>query len=230
MRGTLYTLRAALPMSGLVTMAIILIYLVAGPANPGLVYIRDLPLPEDPWRWFSAHFVHADPGHLAWNVVATVILAVLLAQQGFRRLLPMTLACILAVNIGLVMDGNLARYCGFSGVLNGWFAVLLLTMWRNKERRYLAAAIGTGAIAKIGWELLTHAALFTDHSWSTVPVAHAAGALGGIAWVFLVCKPAQSDTSHSAQSDVAQSETPIDSPIDSQYPPPQFGTPIDFST
>ncbi len=139
-----------------------------------------------PWRWFSAAFVHWSEGHLAANAAGT---AVLLALGWAARLPPAAaLAWALAwplTHLGLLLRPELAHYGGLSGVLHAGVAVaaLWLLVREHGLRRAIGAAVALGLVIKLAGERPFGAALQTAAGWdiALAPIAHATGAIAGFA-------------------------------------------------
>jgi len=161
------------------------LYALAGPAAGGAVYDRMAIANGEWWRWFSAHWIHSDAGHLAWNVAALLLLGCIV--ESYRRwLLPLgLLAGSLAVDLWLSLGTTgIMRYCGLSGALNTLLILALWAVWRRSGHP-LVWIIGLGSLLKIVAETVTGQALLTQAAWASVPLAHLAGWIGGCTLLLL---------------------------------------------
>jgi rhomboid family GlyGly-CTERM serine protease len=158
----------------------LLLYLLAGPAAPALVYDRAAVEAGQWWRLLSGHLVHSDPSHLGWDLAGLLVLGWLFeGQLTARRFLVVLLFGVAAVDVWLWWGPAPLRYCGMSGFLNTLLAGGLVNQWRA-NRGWLVLVVGFGATMKIVWETLHGQALLTATAWPAVPLAHAAGFAGGL--------------------------------------------------
>jgi rhomboid family GlyGly-CTERM serine protease len=136
------------------------------------------------WRLLTAHLVHHDFSHLAWNLAGLALVAWLFAREfTLRGWLVIFGSSTLAVDLGfLVFEPQLQWYVGFSGVLHGLMAAgLCAWLWRSPDA--LTALVAGLFALKLGWEHFRGALPFTAATLA-VPVIHEAhtyGALGGAA-------------------------------------------------
>jgi rhomboid family GlyGly-CTERM serine protease len=145
----------------------------------------------EPWRWWTAAFVHWSPGHLGSNLVGLLLVAAL----GHVAALPRRAAAawLLAwpiTHLGLLMQPALAHYGGLSGVLHAGAAVAgcwLLATARGRPR-LLGAVLLTGLAIKILLEEPWGPPLVQRAGWeiALAPAAHATGALAGVACAALL--------------------------------------------
>lgn len=140
---------------------------------------------QQPLQLLTAHFVHSDIEHLAWNVGAFILLGTIIEQHSKRCLLLALGVGLVSVNAYLLTFYNLNAYIGLSGVLNTVLIVALFHLCQKPN--YRAAAIWTLILSmiKIVYELYSGASVFSSISWSAVPEAHLAGWLGGVVFVSL---------------------------------------------
>ncbi len=140
---------------------------------------------HEPWRAFSAAFVHWSERHLAANLAGTAVLAAL----GLGGQLPAgaTLAWLLAwplTHAGLAVQPALVHYGGLSGVLHAGVAVAAawLVATTGGTRRYIGAAVGAGLLVKLLLEEPWGPPLRLGGGWdiATAPLAHATGAAAGL--------------------------------------------------
>ena len=138
-----------------------------------------------PWRAWTAAFVHWSPLHLGANLLAAVAVGV----YGWAARLPRDQAwawCAawpLAQAL-LALRPELAHYGGLSGVLHGGVAIvsLWLLLRERGARRAVGAAVGLGLLIKLSSERPWGAALRHSEEWdiALAPLAHATGALAGL--------------------------------------------------
>lgn len=145
--------------------------------QPGLAW-------SQPWRWWSAAFVHLTPLHLLANLLATA----LVAAYGWTARVPVEvalawLAAWPVTQLALLAKPELLHYAGLSGVLHA--GVAATTLWLVLR--------GRGAARTIGWMMLVGqtAKLLIEQPWAAAvrapgelgvpvaPLAHAAGTLAG---------------------------------------------------
>ncbi|MBI4602955.1 MAG: rhomboid family intramembrane serine protease [Planctomycetes bacterium] len=113
-----------------------------------------------PWRPLTGHLVHASASHLLLNLLVLVPAAALRERRvGAARLLVeyAVLAVAVAAGVRLLHDGW-TSYCGLSGVLYGWLALVLLDLGgagasrrdrpdRPRADRPRARALGLAVVA-----------------------------------------------------------------------------------
>lgn len=140
---------------------------------------------HEPWRAFSAAFVHWSETHLAGNLAATAVLAALGpgGQLPARAALAWALAWPLA-HLGLALQPALAHYGGLSGLLHAGVAVaaLWLVVTARGARRHIGAAVLAGLVAKVLLEEPWGPPLRPGGGWdiATAPLAHATGTVAGL--------------------------------------------------
>lgn len=158
-----------------------LIWLVFGAAPEGWLFDRAAIEQGEWWRLFSAHWVHSDPVHAAWDIAALLVLGLLLEPRLHWRLPLLLLGGSIAVDVWLWWGmPELSYYCGLSGILNTLLAFGMLYWWRHERHPLLLVMVGLAAL-KIILEIAAGQALLTRTAWPSVPSAHAAGFLGGVA-------------------------------------------------
>lgn len=179
--------RGSLPWRTLVLMGLTLaLYLLLGPAPELLVYQRDAISDGQWWRLITGHWVHCDSQHLMWDLLGLGVLTLLFEKQPLKLLIGVVSGATLVINIWLWFALPwLEEYCGLSGILNALLGAGLLMFWRQSEDR-LYLYIGGVACIKIVLEIGNDQALFTNTTWPSVPEAHAAGIITGIAIGLLV--------------------------------------------
>jgi rhomboid family GlyGly-CTERM serine protease len=139
----------------------------------------------EPWRAFTAAFVHWSDGHLVANLGA----ATLVAAYGWAAALPRAaaLAWLLAwplTHLGLLLRPELAHYGGLSGVLHAGVAVttLWLVVAARGGRRVVGVLMGAGLLAKIMSERPWAGVLQQAEGWdiALAPIGHATGTIAGL--------------------------------------------------
>ena len=149
-----------------------------------LRYERGAVLAGETWRLVTAHLVHADLAHLAWNVLGVVLVWWLFTDEySAVDWLLIMVGSTVAIDLGFLFAmPKLDWYVGFSGVLHGLMAAGLLS-WLLRVRDPLTTIVTALFVAKLAWEHLVGPLPFTARSM-TLPViheAHSFGAIGGAA-------------------------------------------------
>jgi rhomboid family GlyGly-CTERM serine protease len=144
------------------------------------------------WRYVTAHWAHFSGGHLAWSLLAFVVLGVLCERWSRTRFLVCTAASAVVVTLAVwAFERSLQAYRGLSGIDSGLFVLLAASMLRENLRvrsggSQLWCVTALAALAafagKVGFEWITGGAVFVDETvggFVPVPLAHAAGAIVG---------------------------------------------------
>ena len=144
-----------------------------------------------PWRWWSAAFVHWSALHLAANLAGLAVVALLgLVARLPARAAWAWFAAWPLTQLGLLAQPTLAHYGGLSGVLHAGVAVAALALvWRGRgSRRRIGAAIAFGLGVKIVAEAPWQGALRHSAGWdiAIAPLAHLSGALSGALCMALI--------------------------------------------
>jgi rhomboid family GlyGly-CTERM serine protease len=140
---------------------------------------------SEPWRWWSAVWVHFSDLHLHANLAGALLVALL----GLASDVPMraAMAWLIAwplTQLALVAQPGLAHYGGLSGVLHAGVAVVAMQLIIEgpRRRRLLGVALFAGVALK----------LLSETPWigpvqhpqgidiATVPLAHVTGAVSGL--------------------------------------------------
>jgi membrane associated rhomboid family serine protease len=122
-----------------------------------------------------APFLHAGFGHLAANTVPFLVLGVLIALSGLRRVLAVTLVVALVSGLGtwlVAPSGTL--HVGASGVVFGYATYLVVRGLFDRRLRYLALGLVVALV--YGTTLLFGLLPQEGISWQ----GHLFGALGGL--------------------------------------------------
>ena len=137
-----------------------------------------------PWRCWSAAWVHWSEGHRWANIVGTVLVGALGWRAHCDRL--DTLAWFVAwplTQLGLLLQPALAHYGGLSGVLHAGVVVASVSLLQRERglRRALGASILLAVALKIGLEHPWQGVLHKVAGWdiAIAPGAHLSGALMG---------------------------------------------------
>lgn len=139
----------------------------------------------EPWRAWTAAFVHWSAMHLGANLGATAAVAAFgwAAQVPPRAALAWFAAWPLT-HAGLLLRPELAHYGGLSGLLHGGVAVVVLwlVVAGRGRRRAIGAVVGAGLVAKLALEQPWAAVLQHPAEWdiAVAPLAHATGAIAGL--------------------------------------------------
>lgn len=137
-----------------------------------------------PWRAWTAAFVHWSPLHLGANLAGLLVVA------GLGRVAHLPAALALAwfaawplTQAGLLLRPELARFGGLSGVLHAGVAVaaLALMVLARGRARAIGAAVAAGLVLKVVMEAPWGPPLREGGGWdiAVAPLAHATGALAG---------------------------------------------------
>ena len=164
-------------------LAMVLIYVFCGPLAEGLVYDRAAVAQGQAWRLVTGHLVHGDPIHLIANVGALFVLGGLfetVLRLGARRFWAILGLSIAAIDLALwFWVPALEMYCGFSGVLNGFFIVVVYALWQESGDSLLRW-IAVGGLGKIAVETWGGGAVLPLSSLPSVTEAHFAGFAAGL--------------------------------------------------
>jgi len=139
-----------------------------------------------PWRAFSAAFVHYSALHLAVNLAGALLVGALgqVASVPLRCVAAWLLAWPLT-QLGLLLQPELLHYGGLSGVLHAGVAVVVvhLIVAGTRVQRRIAWALGAGLVLKVLMEAPWQGpALRTSPDWdiALAPFAHATGVIAGV--------------------------------------------------
>jgi rhomboid family GlyGly-CTERM serine protease len=140
---------------------------------------------QQPWRAFTAAWVHWSPLHLGANLLAAAVVA----AYGWAAAVPgrYTLAWVLAwplTQVALLARADLAHYGGLSGVLHGGVAITCawLLLGRKGWAQAIGAGVALGLVIKLVSENPLGDALRHSPEWdiATAPLAHTTGAVAGL--------------------------------------------------
>jgi len=139
---------------------------------------------SQPWRWWTALFVHYSPAHLVANLGAVLLVAAYggSAQVPLRSTLAWALAWPLT-HLALCLQPDLQHYGGLSGVMHSGVAVACvhLMLAGTRAQKFVGAAVLTGMLAKVVSESPWAGPLQYNSGWdiAVAPVAHATGSVAG---------------------------------------------------
>lgn len=140
-----------------------------------------------PWRWWTAAFVHWSPLHLAANLAGCAVLVAFgaAAQLPRRAAAAWALAWPLT-HAALLAQPALAHYGGLSGVLHAGVAVAALSLLagpgRSRRQRAVGGAVLAGLVLKLLLERPWAGPLQQPAGWdiAVAPMAHAGGVAAGV--------------------------------------------------
>ena len=138
----------------------------------------------EPWRAWSAAWVHYSALHLAANAAGLVLVAALgWAARAPTRVALAWFAAWPLTHFGLLLQPALLHYGGLSGVLHaGVAAVAVHLLWTGSHaQRWLGVAILGGLLLKVLGEAPWGAPLRHGSGWdiAVAPFAHASGLVAG---------------------------------------------------
>jgi rhomboid family GlyGly-CTERM serine protease len=172
----------------------LLIAVRPGLARMALVWVPALAWSE-PWRWWSAAWVHLSARHLLANLAGAVLVLLL----GWVARLPREAAWAWALawpltHLGLLLSPDLLRYGGLSGVLHAGVAVAAVALVRaapQRRERVLGALLLAGLCAKVLGERPWAHTLVTLPGWdiAVAPLAHASGTVCGALLALVLVPP-----------------------------------------
>lgn len=142
---------------------------------------------SQPWRAFSAAFVHYGALHLTGNAAGLALVAALGAAA--RAPLRLAMAWFVAwplTQVGLLAQPELAHYGGLSGVVHAGVAIVCVHLL-FAGHRWLGGAMLAGVLLKVLSETPWGAPLRHPPGWdiAIAPLAHASGLIAGFACAVL---------------------------------------------
>ena len=140
----------------------------------------------EPWRWWTAALLHWNTLHLLANIAGLALLALL--GREMRLPLQAALAWLAAwplAHLALLVQPELRHYAGMSGLLHAGIAVAAIwgVATLEPKTRRVAEALIAALLIKLLYEQPWDEAPTQAGSWGapSAPLAHAAGALAGLA-------------------------------------------------
>ena len=146
---------------------------------------------HEPWRWWSAAFVHWSSLHLGANLLGAALVAALgqVGDLSRRAALAWFIAWPLT-QLGLLLQPDLLHYGGLSGVLHAGVAVAAVTLVQGERgrRRAIAGALLFGLAVKLLLEAPWGPPLRHPADWdiAVAPLAHSTGAVCGAVLALLL--------------------------------------------
>jgi rhomboid family GlyGly-CTERM serine protease len=155
------------------------------PAASGLLDWRPELAAREPWRAFSAAFVHLSALHLWANLLGLALVALLGRAAGCGRDAALAWGCAWPLtHLALAMQPALASYGGLSGVLHAGVAVVVVQLLARTQGRprSIGILVAIGLVLKLLLEAPWGAPVRQVPGWDIpiAPLAHAAGALAGV--------------------------------------------------
>jgi rhomboid family GlyGly-CTERM serine protease len=139
---------------------------------------------SQPWRWFTAAWIHLGMWHLGANLVGLALIALLGVRASTNA--SDALAWLLAwplTHLALLLQPSLVRYAGLSGVLHAGVVIVGVRLLRGSRgsRRGVGTAILAGVALKLLLEEPWRGPLRSVAHWdfAVAPAAHVAGAAAG---------------------------------------------------
>ena len=160
-------------------------------AAPAALDWRPALTAAEPWRMWTAAFVHLSPLHLLANELGCLVVAAFGAVA--RVPVAAAWAWFMAWPLGhaaLALQPALTSYGGLSGVLHAGVAVVAWQLLRRDHgtRRSIGAAVLVGLVVKLvlerPWESPTRSMPGWD--FAVAPLAHATGSAAGLACALIV--------------------------------------------
>lgn len=154
----------------------------ADPLHAHLIWTRDAAWSQ-PWRCWTAAWVHGSAPHLMGNLMGAALVALLglVARVPARFALAWALAWPLT-HLSLLIDPRLQAYGGLSGVLHAGVAIVAISLLPQPTRRRLGWALLVGLLLKVGFEAPWRDALVesTTLGLTVAPLVHTTGVAWGI--------------------------------------------------
>jgi membrane associated rhomboid family serine protease len=142
------------------------------------IYARNI---DHIWAIFTAPFLHFSWQHLIANTVPFVFMGVIIALQGARRLLLVTLIIVVIGGLGTWLIAPAGTdTAGASGVVFGYATYLFARGFFNRSVLELLTGLVVGVVW--GGALLSSIVPHTGVSWQ----GHVCGAIGGVVAAYVV--------------------------------------------
>ena len=138
----------------------------------------------EPWRWWTAAFVHLSTTHLLANVAGLALVTLLGWRAGTKRTDAWAWAAAWPMtHLLLLAQPGLTRYGGLSGVLHAGVVIVAVRLARGEPgpQRTIGAALLAGVALKLLLEEPWQGVLRRTAEWdfAVAPAAHVAGAFAG---------------------------------------------------
>ena len=146
---------------------------------------------DEPWRAWSAAFVHWTPWHLGANLLGcTVVAAFGVAARVPARATVVWLVAWPLSHAALMLQPALTSYGGLSGVLHAGVSIAAWHLLRHDtgRRRLIGAAVMAGLAVKLLLEKPWGSPTQQVAGWDfpVAPLAHATGAIAGLLCAMLL--------------------------------------------
>lgn len=149
-----------------------------------LAYLRAA-LWQEPWRLWTAHWVHVGGWHLLLNAAAVMLLPYVLAP--LRRWQFWSLLFVLSGSLSLLLywcDPVLTAYVGLSGVLHGLYVAAALLACAQRQERGFAVFVLCATLFKLCLETyIGQGGTAQLIGAPVVFVAHQGGVMLAVLWV-----------------------------------------------
>ena len=156
-----------------------------GPTARAVLEWRPDAIVDDPWRAWSAAFVHYSRLHLIGNLTGLALTAAFgwVSRLPTSATISWALAWPLTHLAFLWLAPELRHYGGLSGVVHAGVAIGLVHLFitGTRSQRLIAAALCAGLVAKILSETPWRGAVQQQDGWdiAIAPIAHVTGVLAG---------------------------------------------------
>lgn len=141
------------------------------------------------WRLLTGHITHLNWNHFFMNMAALLMVVMFFSSYQTNRywligLVFMALFC----SVGLLLDNQLSRYVGLSGVLHGLF--ILGGRWEFKRYKTSGAVLLVLIVGKLIWEQFNGALPGSESmtGGSVAVNAHLYGAIAGGVYLLITEK------------------------------------------
>ena len=137
---------------------------------------------SEPWRWWTAHWVHVGWIHYLLNMLAFICLPFIFPQVKIRYLIGLLFSLPLFISFCFYyFYPDIEAYAGLSGVLHGLYVACALYYLQFKAERSFSILVLCLILAKIIWENTFGSLETAELIGSPVLVeAHFLGVIGGI--------------------------------------------------
>jgi len=144
-------------------------------------YDRNLIEAGQLWRLISCHFTHWTVEHAFWDISLFVVLSYICITADLKRYCILLVASAVMVSLSVyIFNPGFIEYRGLSGIDSALFIDACISSI-SKNKRALSRIFNIlfliGFTGKIAYEFVTGRALFADSGFTTLPVAHVAGAI-----------------------------------------------------
>jgi len=133
------------------------------------------------WRLISCHFTHWTVEHAFWDITLFVVLSYICITTNLKRYCILLTASAIVVSLSVYLfNPDFIQYRGLSGIDSALFIdACISSIVKNKRIlcRIFNILFLIGFTGKITYEFVTGSAIFADSGFTTLPVAHVAGAI-----------------------------------------------------